>query len=215
MSSSEPARSDISMEYYLECHSKRHHTYSVLVVGFFWMLASLPFVTLDVSVNCSGILKPAAEPSLLKALATGLIAKVHVKENTAVKRGTLLFEISSHELQERQHYLRDQIEETSELLRDLDLLMNASTGSKSLARPRNTLTALYRQVFADYTHRLNESRTKLEKISREYARSKILFDGDVISAVDLENSRFEWSRARDEVQSIIQTQLTAWERQLL
>ncbi|MEJ7645181.1 MAG: HlyD family efflux transporter periplasmic adaptor subunit [Chryseolinea sp.] len=205
---------DISMAGFLERNSRKYHVYATLVACLLSAIAALPFLFIDVSINCSGSLKPAAESIILKATATGFINKVYAKENLLVKKGEILFELHSHETTERIKYFEGRILEMQQMIKDLNILINSGTGASRMFRISESLsTSLYKQVLLDYMRRLNEKAARLKKIEIDRQRAQTLFDGGVIAAVEMENMDFEWHKAADDVTAVVQAQMTEWERQ--
>ncbi len=205
---------DVSMAGFLERNARNYHTYATLIACLLLAVGALPFLFIDVSVNCNGSLKPAAEATILKAAASGFVNKVYAQENMMVQKGDVLFELHSYELSERKRYLDVKISETQDMLKDLEMLMAVGSRMPDIAGiSKHLATSLYRQVLIDYGGRLGEKATKLKKIQKERQRAQTLYADGVIAAAEMEDMDFEWRKAADDIEAVAHTQMTEWERQ--
>ena len=69
--------------------------YGITTFAILLTLFSLPFLYIDISVQSGGSLRTANEKTELRSLVNGVIQNVTVIENQTVRKGEMLYEISS------------------------------------------------------------------------------------------------------------------------
>ncbi len=84
--------------------------------------AALPFVMVDVAVRASGLVRPVAERSDVKATATGTVAALFVKENQSVRAGQPLLRLHSEVLDTKRRLLTQQQTDKQQYIQDLTTL---------------------------------------------------------------------------------------------
>ena len=187
-----------------------HLIYTSIILLLIATLFALPFLLIDVSIKSYGSLKSVTEQNVLKATSSGLVKTVFVRENAHVKRGDLLYAVTSPILEEKEKYLKNRTVGIRELLKDLKLLviLDIESGTLKLSTP------LYHQSLSDYHQKLIDRRTRFRKAKQDYDRNKKLFDEQVIAAVEFENFKFEVDKARGELELLKQSQLSQWQQEL-
>lgn len=205
----------LTKEHHVVLHSKRSlYIYNLLVSAVIIFILILPFLFIEVSVKCAGILKAATELTILRATSTGVVKEVFVKENMTVKRGQLLFEVHSSVLEEKEKYFNNKLEEIRMFLNDLQHLTAPHFIEHSRTAHLRPMTALYRQSISDYGQKLVDRQTRFQKIKQDYKRNKKLYDVNVIAEAEFENFRYELDKAEGDVNLLKQTQLSAWQQEL-
>ncbi len=203
----------VSLACYMEQFDKPRYLYLILLICLLVSIAALPFLLVDVSVNCAGVIRPATESTTIKAIASGMIVNVHVVENMPVKKGQIIFEVQSKEILEHQRYLEGRQRDLQTLTDDVQgLLEHARDKRQSSWTP---LSSFYLQAYADYGQKLKASRLKLNKSKKDFARNRKLYESGVISTVDIENIHFEMNKSEDELKNIIESQLMVWQQDLI
>lgn len=187
-----------------------HLIYIALILLFIGTLFALPFLSIDVSVKSYGSIKSVAEQNILKAKASGLVKTVFVRENVHVKRGDLLYSVTSPILEEKEKYLKKRIIGIDEFLNDLKFLVNTNIESGTL----KLSTPLYHQSLTDYHQNLTDHRIRFKKAEQDYDRNRKLFNEQVIAAVEFENFKFEMDKAWGELELLKHSQLSQWQREL-
>ena len=201
-----------------EYHVARNRTtssiiYKFIVISVLTFILLLPFLFVDVSVRCKGILKAALELTNLKASSSGVIEQVLIRDNQRVRKGQLLIKIRSPVLEEREVYLREKINEITMLVQDVEQLINFTRLDHELNNWAPS-TAFYKQSVSDFVQKVNEGTQRLKKVKKDYNRKKKLFDGEVIAASEFEDIRFELDKSNTALNLLKQAQLTNWQQDL-
>ncbi len=197
---------NLSSEHFLSSYSRTSKIiYLLVMLATIVALAALPFLWVDISVKSSGLLKATAELNIIKANAAGYVNEVFIKENAAVRKGQLLLALHSPLLEEKERYLQKRIAETSEFLLDAQQLLNSNY---------QPTTNIYRQSLSDYQQKLSDKQTRFEKVKQDYDRNKKLYDQQVIAAAEFENYKFEYDKAKGDIELLKQAQLSTWQQEL-
>jgi multidrug efflux pump subunit AcrA (membrane-fusion protein) len=204
----------------------------------YWMLlilgissiASLPLVTVDMSVGAPGQIRPALERLPVYAAIGGRIEQLLVVENQRVEEGETMLVIESTALDTRISQNRVERDENSRALVDLesllapgawasllgdfssdslapqtDLIQSLATGTGPIVSPR-----YFRQhnLLQSDLRRLLSQRTKAESQNR---RAESLHHRGLISDEDFEERNFAIQTANQEISLVIQQALSGWQ----
>lgn len=204
--------SEVALASYLSRHTRRpNHTYNVILSLFFMIVVSLPFIFLDVTVDCPGMLRPIVESNAIRTSASGFISSLHIKENERVKKGDLLIEVRSTGLEHREAYIYEKIKENhiqAKDIRELISLISASSGRGSFSL--DLASELYKQSYAAFLENRRQTQIRLNKAIKDYDRNSHLFQGGVIAATDLEVFKYEADKAQIEMDQLTESQISVW-----
>lgn len=206
--------SGIALASYLSRHTRRpNYTYNVILSLFFLIMVSLPFIFLDVTVDCPGMLRPVIESHPIRTSASGFISSVHVKENERIRKGDLLIEVYSKGLEHREVDVHEKIKENLIRGKDIRQLVSLkSAGSEQGSIPLNLASELYKQSYAAFQEDRRQTQIRLNKAIKDYSRNSHLFQGGVIAAADLEVFKYEADKAQTEMDQLTESQISAWLR---
>lgn len=79
-------------------HARRHPSntvYKVIIISFLAGIASLPFISVDISIKSRAVIRPASEISSIRSLVDGRVKKIFVVENQYVNKGDILFVLAA------------------------------------------------------------------------------------------------------------------------
>jgi len=181
--------------------------YWVVLIAVVAVLISLPFIYVNVSVQESGIIRPVAEKTEIRANITELVDSVYVKEGQAVNAGDtiLVFRQSYPEYQIQ--YRQKRINDFQAHLNDLYLLAKGE-------KPQLFSSATRRQEYAYYIQQKNKQETDLAKSKRDLDRTQQLFDKKVVSEEEYEKSQYDYNQAKNELATLKDNQLSKWQNDL-
>ncbi|MDJ1505218.1 HlyD family secretion protein [Xanthocytophaga agilis] len=172
----------------------------------------LPFVKVDVSVKSAGTIRTAAEKNELKAIVSGIVAEVYVKENQSVKQGQVLFSLTSKIADSKLALSKSSLLEKKQFITDLKHLI--STPRTQLLQRIKTLSPVYTQQYNQFRLQTLEKQHILSKTRKELERHQLLYTQKVIAQVELEEKQFVYTQALNEYNTLIETQLSLWQGQL-
>jgi len=194
-----------SMDSYIANYSTASQKiYWVVLVAIVATLIALPFIYVDVSVQESGIIRPMAEKTEIRATITELVDSVFVKEGQPVRRGDtiLVFRRSSPEYQIQ--YQQKRIRDFQAHLHDLAFLARGES-------PQQFSSETRQQEYAYYIRQTNECETTLAKTRKDLERTQQLFDKRVVSEEEYEQSQYDYTHAKNELASLRDNQLSKWQ----
>ena len=184
-------------------------TIGVLVALF----ASLPFITVRLSITASGSIRPAAEISVIRSPLSGTIKETFARENINVQRGTTLYLLDSKNLRSAIDGIQIKIDVEQKTADDIRTALKESRSRFPTANPAFQ-TSLYHQSWRAFLQGLHEAQTALTKAEKEFRRQKKLFETRVIAAAEFENYEFEQRKAGNHKKQVLETSQSQWESAL-
>ncbi len=198
---------EFSVEALLRKYSKRSYVIYIVVLLFvLFAFAALFFITVDVSVRASGILKTPGERIAVTAPASGRIYQLRITENDVVSKGDTLFVVSQDVWKEQAKNYQVRKDELVNLLSDLNQL-TASNKRKQIAFK----TDYYQQSFALYSGRQASAQSRLEVVEKNYTRHKLLLKDKVIAQATFEPVEGEYNEAKSAISTLYNEQMNQWQ----
>ena len=181
--------------------------YWVVLVVVVAALIALPFIYVNISVQESGIIRPIAEKTEIRANISELVDSVFVKEGQLVNKGDtiLVFRQSSPEYQIQ--YQQKRINDFQAHLNDLYTLTKGE-------KPQSFNSVTRQQEYAYYIQQKNEYETTLAKAKKDLERTQQLFDKKVVSEEEYEKSQYDYNNAKNALATLKDNQLSKWQSDL-
>jgi multidrug resistance efflux pump len=198
---------ETSASYLSQTSKKNISIYLAFCLVIAGALMSLYFVHISISKQASALIRPATEISTIRSLVNGRIKASFIRENQFVKQGDVLCTVESEALIEKEKFISDKKEDTQNFISDLHELTTS-------AKNPSLITDLCRQSFRSHGQKLTDAITRLNKTQADYNRNLKLHNERVIADVELENFKFEYDKAKNELELLKQNQLTQWQNEL-
>ena len=179
--------------------------YWLILILFFSVLLSLPFITLDVTVQSNGVIRTLNEVNPIHSPVTAQITSIHLQENGLVHEGDTLVCLNRSGLDHELLNLDQQLNRYATFLSDLDYLLSFKQKNELV------VSSLYQKEWADFSSDQNQKKRKLEKIKVDYQRSIQLYQEGVIPNVDFLEDSFRLHTAMDELEVSKTGQFSKWE----
>jgi len=167
-------------------------------------LVALPLISVDVTVQNPGMVRPVSERTEVKASVSEWVDSVYVREGSHLQQGDTILRLRTDNLLARQMLLRQKMGDLNRQLSDLEQLTNGNI-------PGRFASGMRMQENAYYTKRKNELETFLEKARNEYTRNKQLYEKEVISQDEYEQYMFALRKVENEYLSLVNNQLSVWQ----
>jgi len=201
---------------YFPTYPRTSIIYNICIVFCIVSLAAMPYLKTDVSVRAPALIRPAAEVSTLRSVASGRVKETYLAENKKVKEGEVLYLMESETLNEQENFYTEKIALTETFIKDATL---AIVSSQSLVPNPQVLSPnfqshIYRQSYFTYRQKLAEAQTVLNKAQQAYDRQYKLYQEKVIAAMEFENFQFELNKAQDAIAQLKETQRSQWQSEL-
>jgi len=202
---------DDSVEH-LARHGRGGHTMYLVVLALVLIaFGALPVISVDISVQSSGIIRPSVEKHDVRARVSGVAAEVRVRENEAVREGDVLAVIQSTAVGERSALVRDQIAAKQAEISDTDLLGREAERGIDLSRFRADAP---RQEYLQFRDELATSRMEEAAAARELDRARLLAERGFAPASDVEAKQLAVRRAAAASRAIIERYHAQWQTRL-
>lgn len=187
--------------------------YVLVLLALVMALGSLPFIKVDVSVQSTGMIRPAAERNELKSLVAGTVAHVYVRDNQRVKLGQPLLRLQTDMLDTKLRLNRVQQREKELYISDLKALVQLD--KQSLKLLSNLESPLYRQQYEQFRWAMTENLQMQRKRKREWDINQKLLDEKVVAALDVEDKAFAYESVQAQYQTAFERQIGEWQTALM
>lgn len=194
-----------SIDTYISKHTtKSQKIYWVVLFVVTIALVSLPFIYVDVSVQDAGVIRPVAEKTEIKAAITEFVDSIFICEGNKINKGDTILTFRTNASNYKINYQQSRLTDLQQHLYDLRFL---SKGDK----PDIFHSDTRRQEYLYFLKQKNEYENILEKTTRDHERNKALYDKKVISEEDYDQYYFEYTKARNQLASLQDNQVSKWQ----
>jgi len=180
------------------------------VVAFF---SSAFWITIDVSFSAPGVTRSLAERTELRALVSGQVQHVVVRENQQVKAGQVLLEINQDALTEKLQAVQAQIKEREIWMADLLWLTKQDTLGLKATSPA-LRSPLYTQQYWQLRAQWLENRVKMNRMAKELRADRFLHKERVIATRELDAKQADYDQLVEQEQFILTRQFSQWQTEL-
>jgi HlyD family secretion protein len=187
--------------------------YTTIVLFIIGALASLPFISVDVSVRSQGVITSVTERNQLTSLVSGKINKLYIRENEPIKKDEKVAEIASPLIREKLFFNTQRQQKINKYLRDLSTLR--SIDSASVYQPINLGTAKYRHSFIAFKQQIQRNSQDITKAKRKFRRDKQLHNNDMLSDAEYEQTSFALEAAQNEFDLLLDQQRNEWQSEAI
>lgn len=190
-----------------------HLIYRVMVVFVLVTILLLPVLKVTVSVQSNGIIRPITEKNEIKPLVSGTVSLVFVEENDRIDKYQTILTIDTSVSDEKLNLITYEENEQEQLLKDLTLLIENSTGLSISEESFETIH--YKSDYLLLKNRLKENTVKQNKAEKELKRYRLLSRNQLTSVSDLENRELALSTLKIERDMLIEEHIAKWNKELL
>ncbi|SDE99235.1 HlyD family secretion protein [Dyadobacter soli] len=206
------------LEYTADYHFHKHHTRSGVVYRVMILMTIIAFIGLfviavDVSVKSTGIIRATDDRNEIKALVSGRLDSVFVSENQRVRKGQTLLKIEAGILREQNQLVKAQKDDYLNQIKDLNILLHLSRTNNWSKKP-GLASGLYKQDFALFWQRINDAKTTLATVEKDFERSKKLHEVKAISEAEYDRAVLLHSSATSRIKTIMEEEEARWEAAL-
>ncbi|MCK9413456.1 MAG: HlyD family secretion protein [Prolixibacteraceae bacterium] len=192
-----------SESYFSENHSTGRVIYIAVILFLAATIALLPFVKIQVTTQCEGVVRSGYEDNPVVPVISGQVISCRIIENLSVKKGDTILLIASDKIDHDFTLLTFRLKEDSLQLSDLQKLI--------LAKNSFLQTALYRQEYRSFSDRLAEQETQLNQAEREYLMSLTLFQKGITPRHEFEKVTNQYQFEKIRFQTIQAQQFALWQ----
>ncbi len=189
--------------YLVSIHPGGRAVYLTLIFLVITMLASLPLVSVQVSVSGRGIIRPLQEKTRIIATTTGIVAGVFINEGDRILKSEPLIQIRSAEPQKNLEALLSELQEAESHKEDL-----GGMASRPLVMPGSQK---YIREYEEYHQQIDYLELLHAKASRELDRHEGLFKAGLISGKEYDDLKFSADKSAKELDNFRASSLNRWQ----
>ncbi|GGF51200.1 hypothetical protein GCM10011339_44690 [Echinicola rosea] len=178
------------------------------------VLASLPFIYVDVSVSARGRFQTSFGRNEIHAPVSGRVSSIEIVENESVEKGQVLAEIKSDQVDLEIDGVDSRKALVQNFISDLRKMMKLSPNRIDEFVGRTLTTKYYQAAFFEYVSGVQQLQTVLEKEKRDLKRAKVLFDSKAISAVEYDEYRSKFEQSLANLDIYHSKKISSWEQEL-
>jgi HlyD family secretion protein len=190
--------------HYVSVNYRGYKLYWFILVMLFLGFASLPFISVDVSVQSRGVITSVNKMISINSPLTSKVIEVNIKENDFVKTGDTLVVLHQegiiNEIKINQH----QVDIQQIYVDDLGLLLEKN------GRQR-TQSSLFNKEQEEYISELEKRQRKVKKLNVDFERTASLFADGVLPLTNFQEDSFKLSEAKDELIAFKASTFAKWE----
>lgn len=197
-----------SIETYIYQHTtKSQIIYWVVLAAITITIVLLPYIHVDISVQGNGIVRPVSEKTELKSPIAELVDSVYVHEGQNINKGDVILRFRTNDSDYKIDYQSERMNDFQNHLADLVYLAKGQ-------RPSVFQSPTRQQEYNYFIKKKQELETTTEQARRDYTRNKTLFDKKVISEEDYDKYYFQYQSKKDELASLVESQISTWQTDL-
>lgn len=201
-------------EYYLFRISRKSQAiYLTLALLVVMVIASLPFIYVDVSVSAPGFVTTQYEQQSLLAPSEGRVLFSRIISNERVKKGDTLLILDQEVLDAQYIALSERQKENEESIHDLLALVKMDSMSLE-GGTISPATSKYNSDFESFRRQYLQHVLQANKKLVDYDRNKVLFHQDVLAKSEYELTLFLAREELARLGSMLQQKINVWQDDL-
>ncbi|NRP75835.1 Leukotoxin export protein LtxD [Ensifer psoraleae] len=185
--------------------------YKIVVLAVAATLVSLPLITVTVSVQSAGTIRPIIEKTPLIAPVSGRISRIVARENELVAQGQEILSLDDQVVEEKLKALTADIRAKSDLARDLESLISSGTRAMS---PIRLLTESAAAERAHFLNRLRENQYAASNAAAELERAKRLVSVAAAPTKTVDEKAFALQSIEVQGEILVRRKSAEWNQQL-
>lgn len=183
--------------------------YSIILIALLLILMLLPFIKVDIYTTARGIIKPDKERLSISSLNSGKIVATNIKNNQLVQKGDTLLVLDNAIINEKLKLSSQQIMDLNVFIADLTYLIdNKHINIDSIRSPK------YKKEYILYQQNKHELNTRVQKLQQDLDRNTLLYNKEVISKVEFDNTVLDYKLALSNSNQLQQRQINTWQANL-
>ncbi|RYY29997.1 MAG: HlyD family efflux transporter periplasmic adaptor subunit [Chitinophagaceae bacterium] len=183
--------------------------YWILILMVACVITALPLVTVDVTVQSEGIIRPASERTALRSITGGIISRINYKEGEYITRGSVILSIRDNLSGMRIPGTTSEIGLRKSWLQDLTLLLTTDTINQKIIQRLSS--PIYKAEASRYLFQSIDKSASASKAARELQVATNLWRDKVISGKEYEDKQTEFSKIKAAFEAFKNEQFSTWQ----
>ncbi|GAB4236163.1 MAG: hypothetical protein Tsb0034_10700 [Ekhidna sp.] len=182
--------------------------YLTLVVSFLLLIGSLPFLTINVSTNASGIIDTKTNRFDILTPVAGHVVANRLVENGQVRKGDVILQLDNSFIEHELDQIQQRLIEIEIYIKDLKAL---------IAEDRNAIvnSTRYRIEQLQFDTKLQQLYHEEATLRKIYERQKALYLQKVIAQAEYDKDKANYERAVSEIELFKKQSIANWEEAFL
>jgi membrane fusion protein, peptide pheromone/bacteriocin exporter len=199
--------------YYLSFIKKKYFSiYWGILLMIVALIASLPFIKLDISVKSPGIIRPVDEKTELKSSVSTVIDSLYFKEGDTVKKGQIIIGLRKANITLKKTMNNFEIGQRNQFINDLvNLTRHAEFNNSTVSLLQNPM---YKQQCSRFVFQLSELNSQLKKVNKELQIAKTLLADKVIAPKEMFDKEIEHEKLLANIRAAKEQQIATWQQEL-
>jgi membrane fusion protein, peptide pheromone/bacteriocin exporter len=187
--------------------------YLIIIVSLVATLASLPLISVDISVQARGLFQADIEKQFITAPVNGRVAFTRINTGDKVVAGDTIFIMDAGGLEAQLNALESIRNENQRSVYDLEKLTGSNHQSAAL-NINDLLTPRYVSELESYRRQIDRQIQIFQSSKIEYGRDSVLYIQNVISRADYERTFSRYNLDKESIQQIMLNQQAKWQNDL-
>ena len=193
--------------------AKSKAIYWIIITGILLGLMCLPFISVDISVQARGLFQADIEKQTVSASVHGRVIYSGIQTGDKLEQGDTIIVMDSEGLRAQLRALETLANENERSIRDLEYLADKEIDITNVTRPA-LLTRRYAAEKASFIRQMKIQNQRYRNGKTEFIRDSVLFEQNVISAADYENSLNRYILEKQNTDQLRLAQLSQWQNDL-
>ncbi|MFD2244974.1 HlyD family secretion protein [Pontibacter ruber] len=195
--------------------SVRSKTIYLTTIAFLFIaFLSLPFIYIDLSIQARGTFQSSIERNEIFVPVAGRVNNIRYKENEKIRKGDLIAEIETEQLDLEIQGYRQKIDLLNNLISDLNSLNRIRLFDIDQNFSIYLGTEIYSASYFEFYSAFKSLKATLEKATRDYERNTLLYEAKAISFVEYDESKLKYNQAMSNLELHIKKQKALWNREI-
>jgi multidrug resistance efflux pump len=199
--------------YLIRITTRSRIIYWIIIVMILLVIAILPFIYVDVSVQARGYFQTDIEKQIVYTPFQGKIIYTSIRNGETVSKGDTLLVISSESIKAQHESLMQRLAENDASMNDLEKLTRIDSLRDHLINI-GLVTLRYQAEFANLRNQHTIQLQKYQKKKSEHGRNELLYHQQLIPKIDYENSLYFLIAEKDNINQILLNQKSLWQSDL-
>jgi len=191
--------------YLISIHPGGRSIYLILLLLVLLILASLPLVSVQVSVTGLGIIRPIQEKTSIISASSGIVSRIFINEGETIQKSEPLLEVRSIESRKNLHTINAELREAEIHAEDL-----VGLTSQPVKLPKSPE---YKREYEEYLQQVDYLSMIHKQADKELARHTGLFKGGLISEKEYDDLVFSSEKSEKELYNYMSHSLNQWQNQ--
>jgi len=169
--------------------------YAIVIISAITMIAALPFIFIQISVNSQGLLQSTIERTELFIPVSGRIVQVKAQNNQKLKQGDTLLIIDSSLPGKQSRLVTGRTDHLNRLLQDVRVVVQSSGQIHPVDIKPVLRTEQYKASWYQFIQELDSRNMAMKQAERVFNRYGILYKSGVLTDAEYEKFKFDYGQA--------------------